>query len=214
MKDRTEALRTILRAAPVVPVLVIDDLAAAVPIARALVSGGLPAIEVTLRTPVAAEAIRAIAAEVEGATVGAGTVLTPVQVELAVDAGAAFLVSPGTTPDLLSEAEDAPVPFLPGAATATEAMVLAERGYRYLKFFPAEPAGGVAYLKALASPLPDTLFCPTGGITAASAPDYLALKNVICVGGSWLVPPASVASGDWASIAAMSAAAANFRRRS
>jgi 2-dehydro-3-deoxyphosphogluconate aldolase/(4S)-4-hydroxy-2-oxoglutarate aldolase len=211
MKDRTEAMAAILNAAPVIPVLVVEDAASAVPLARALVAGGIATIEVTLRTPAAEAAMRAIRAEVEGAVVGAGTVLTPLQVERAVDAGAAFLVSPGSTPDLLHEAEDAPIPFLPGAATATEAMLLAERGYRYLKFFPAEPAGGAAYLKALASPLPDIAFCPTGGISAASAPAYLALPNVVCVGGSWLAPPAAVAAGDWAAVTALAKAAAGLK---
>ena len=201
--NRQEGIVRVLKLAPVVPVLVIDDAATAVPLARALVAGGLRAIEVTFRTKAALESIRAIAAEVEGAVVGAGTVLTAAQVGQAVDAGCGFMVSPGASLDLLTAVRDCPVPLLPGAATASEAMTLLEQGYAYQKFFPAEPAGGVAYLKALASPLAGITFCPTGGISRDSAGRYLALDNVICVGGSWVAPTDKVAAGAWGDIEAL-----------
>ncbi|GGO23142.1 ketohydroxyglutarate aldolase [Microbispora rosea subsp. aerata] len=204
-------MSNLLDLAPVIPVIVLDDAESAVPLARALVGGGLPVIEVTLRTPAALDAIRRIAAEVPDAVVGAGTVRSPRDVEAATGAGARFLVSPGTTPGLLAAMLDAGVPFLPGAATATEAMALAERGVRELKFFPAEPAGGVAYLKALSGPLPDVRFCPTGGITPSNAPAYLALPNVGCVGGSWLTPRSLVAAGDFARIEKLASEAAALR---
>jgi 2-dehydro-3-deoxyphosphogluconate aldolase / (4S)-4-hydroxy-2-oxoglutarate aldolase len=189
-----------LRLAPVVAVVVIDALADAVPLARALVNGGIKAIEVTLRTPAALDAIRAIAGEVPGAVVGAGTLLAPRDIDAAANAGARFGVSPGTTPGLLDAADDSPLPYLPGAATATEAMHLFERGYRLQKFFPATQAGGPDYLRALASPLPGIRFCPTGGITPASAGDWLALPNVVCVGGSWLSAAKLMRAGDWAAV--------------
>ncbi|MCS0605277.1 bifunctional 4-hydroxy-2-oxoglutarate aldolase/2-dehydro-3-deoxy-phosphogluconate aldolase [Streptomyces sp. LP11] len=188
---------SVLDLAPVVPVVVLADAADAVPLARALVAGGLPAIEVTLRTPAALDAIRAIAAEVPDAVVGAGTVLTPDQVSAATAAGARFLVSPGWTEALLTAMRASGVPFLPGVSTASEVVALLERGVREMKFFPAEAAGGTAYLKSLAGPLPQARFCPTGGIGPASAPEYLALPNVGCVGGSWMVPEDAVAAGDW-----------------
>jgi 2-dehydro-3-deoxyphosphogluconate aldolase/(4S)-4-hydroxy-2-oxoglutarate aldolase len=181
----------------VVPVLVIKDLAHAVPLARALVAGGLKAIEITMRTPVALEAIRAVADEVEGAVPGAGTVLNAKQYHQAVEAGSQFIVSPGTTLELLDVARKSPVPLLPGAATPSEVMALREEGYEVLKFFPAEQAGGAAYLKSLSSPLAGMLFCPTGGITPENARDYLSLPNVVCVGGSWVAPNALVEAGDW-----------------
>jgi 2-dehydro-3-deoxyphosphogluconate aldolase/(4S)-4-hydroxy-2-oxoglutarate aldolase len=164
MRDKNEALLAILKLQPVVPVLVIEDAATAVPLARALVKGGLKAIEITLRTPAALDAIRAVADGVEGAVAGAGTILNAAQYQQAVDAGSQFIVSPGTTQELLDVAKRSPVPLLPGAATASEVMALREEGYRVLKFFPAEQAGGAAYLKSLSSPLAGTLFCPTGGI--------------------------------------------------
>ncbi|WP_182905601.1 bifunctional 4-hydroxy-2-oxoglutarate aldolase/2-dehydro-3-deoxy-phosphogluconate aldolase [Microbispora sp. H13382] len=204
-------MSNLLDLAPVVPVVVLDDAESAVPLARALVGGGLPVIEVTLRTPVALDAIRRIAAEVPEAVVGAGTVRSPEDVEAATEAGARFLVSPGTTPGLLAAMLAAGVPFLPGVATATEAMTLAERGVRELKFFPAEPAGGVTYLKALSGPLPDVRFCPTGGITPSNAPAYLALPNVGCVGGSWLTPRSLVTAGDFARIEKLASEAAALR---
>jgi 2-dehydro-3-deoxyphosphogluconate aldolase/(4S)-4-hydroxy-2-oxoglutarate aldolase len=179
--------------------------------ARALVAGGVPAIEVTLRTPAALEAVRAIAAEVEGAVVGVGTVLGETDLRAAYEAGARFAVSPGVTPRLLDAAEDVPLALLPGAATASEAMGLLERGYRHLKFFPAVPAGGARLLAAWAGPLPQLRFCPTGGISAASAAEFLALPNVLCVGGSWLTPADKLATGDWAGIEALARAAANLR---
>lgn len=204
-------LEAILSLAPVVPVVTVERAADAVPIARALVAGGLPAIEITLRTPVALEAIRAIAAEVEGAAPGAGTVLDTAQLEAVAAAGARFAVSPGATACLIDAAAGTGVPLLPGVATAGEAMTLIERGYGFAKFFPAGPAGGPAYLSALAAPLPQLRFCPTGGVSLETAPDYLALPNVICVGGSWMLPKAHVLARDWAAITAASRVAALLR---
>ncbi|GAB4226601.1 MAG: 2-dehydro-3-deoxy-phosphogluconate aldolase [Kiloniellaceae bacterium] len=211
MTERQEGIEAVLKLAPVVPVLVIEDVAAAVPLARALVAGGLRAIEVTFRTAAALESIRAIAAEVEGAVVGAGTVLTAAQVDQAVDAGCRFMVSPGAAPELLAAVKDCPVPLLPGAATASEAMALLEQGYAFQKFFPAEPAGGTSYLKSLASPLAGIRFCPTGGISRDSASDYLALPNVVCVGGSWVAPADRVAEGAWKDIEALAFDAAGLK---
>ncbi|MFJ7137465.1 bifunctional 4-hydroxy-2-oxoglutarate aldolase/2-dehydro-3-deoxy-phosphogluconate aldolase [Streptomyces fungicidicus] len=188
---------SVLDLAPVVPVVVVEDVADAVPLARALVAGGLPAIEVTLRTPAALDAIRAVAGEVPDAVVGAGTVIAPEQAGEAVAAGARFLVSPGWTDILLAAMRASGVPFLPGVSTTSEVVALLERGVREMKFFPAQAAGGTAYLKSLAGPLPQARFCPTGGIGPDSAPDYLALPNVGCVGGSWMLPADAVAAGDW-----------------
>ncbi|AOW86714.1 MULTISPECIES: bifunctional 4-hydroxy-2-oxoglutarate aldolase/2-dehydro-3-deoxy-phosphogluconate aldolase [Streptomyces] len=199
---------SVLDLAPVVPVVVVDELADAVPLARALVAGGLPAIEVTLRTPVALDAIRAIAGEVPGAVVGAGTVITAEQVGEVVAAGARFLVSPGWTDGLVDAMRASGVPFLPGVSTTSEVVALLERGVREMKFFPAEAAGGTAYLKALAAPLPQARFCPTGGIGPASAPEYLALPNVGCVGGSWMLPKDAVAGRDWGRVEALAREAA------
>lgn len=204
-------LESILRRAPVVPVVVIDDLAHAVPLSRALVAGGLPAIEVTLRTPVALDAIRAIASEVEGAEVGAGTVLTPRDLANVMRAGARFAVSPGFTPALLDAAAYSSVPLLPGATTASEVMTLLERGYTLQKCFPAAAIGGAALLKSWAGPLPAARFCPTGGITIDNARNYLALPNVVCVGGSWLTPRAVIEAGDWKAIEALARAACALR---
>jgi 2-dehydro-3-deoxyphosphogluconate aldolase/(4S)-4-hydroxy-2-oxoglutarate aldolase len=212
MSDKQARIAEILSAAPVVPVLTIEDRAVAVPLARALIAGGLTAIEVTLRTPAALECIRAIAGDVEAADVGAGTVLDASQYEAAVKAGARFVVSPGSTDALLAAAESSPIPLLPGAVTAGEAMRLLDRGYRYLKFFPAEAAGGAAYLKSLAAPLPSVRFCPTGGIGPKNAGDYLALHNVVCVGGSWVAPAEAIAGGDWGRVTALSREAAALRR--
>ncbi|MEU6699752.1 bifunctional 4-hydroxy-2-oxoglutarate aldolase/2-dehydro-3-deoxy-phosphogluconate aldolase [Pseudonocardia sp. NPDC046786] len=198
----------LLELAPVVPVVVLDDAGAAVPLARALVDGGLPVIEVTLRTPAAAEAVRRIAAEVPDAVVGTGTVRTPADVRLSVDAGARFLVSPGATPRLLDAMEDSGLDLLPGTSTISEMLAVAERGLTAMKFFPAEAAGGRPFLSAVAGPLPDLRFCPTGGISVDSAPDYLALPNVSCVGGSWITPADLVAAGDWDRIRSLAAAAA------
>jgi 2-dehydro-3-deoxyphosphogluconate aldolase/(4S)-4-hydroxy-2-oxoglutarate aldolase len=207
-------LEAILKAAPVIPVVIIDALADAVPLARALVAGGLPVIEITLRTEAGLEAIRAIAAEVAGAIVGVGTVLTPAQYSASAKAGARFAVSPGATARLLDAAADSGLAPLPGVSTASEAMGLIERGYEFAKFFPAAPAGGAAFLAAIASPLPQLRFCPTGGITLDSAPGYLKLPNVICVGGSWMVNRSKIAAGDWQAItqAATQAAALHAHR--
>lgn len=202
---------SVLDLAPVVPVVVVSDAADAVPLARALVAGGLPAIEVTLRTPAAPEAIRAIADAVPEAVVGAGTVIRPEQVARCVAAGARFLVSPGWTDALLEAMRGSGVPFLPGVSTTSEVVALLERGVREMKFFPAQAAGGTAYLKSLAGPLPQARFCPTGGIGPATAPEYLALPNVGCVGGSWMVPADAVAAGDWARVEELARAAAGLR---
>ncbi|MBB3457728.1 2-dehydro-3-deoxyphosphogluconate aldolase/(4S)-4-hydroxy-2-oxoglutarate aldolase [Rhizobium sp. BK313] len=211
MGEKTEKLLSILKLQPVVPVLIVEDAKSAVPLARALVAGGLKAIEITLRTTGALDAVRAVAEEVEGAEVGAGTILNVAQWEAAVQAGSKFIVSPGTTQELLDVARDSDVPLLPGAATASEVMALREEGYKVLKFFPAEQAGGAAYLKALSSPLSGTLFCPTGGISLKNAHDYLSLPNVICVGGSWVAPKELVAAGDWAGITKLAAEAAALK---
>jgi 2-dehydro-3-deoxyphosphogluconate aldolase/(4S)-4-hydroxy-2-oxoglutarate aldolase len=204
-------LEAILLAAPVIPVVIIDDLAQAVPLARALVAGGLPVIEITLRTPAGLEAIRAIAAEVPDAITGAGTVLDAAQLKAVTQAGARFAVSPGATPSLFAAATGENISLLPGIATASEAMILIERGYRFAKLFPAEPAGGAAWLAAIASPLPQLRFCPTGGITLESAPRYLKLPNVICVGGSWMVNRNSIAASDWSAITAAAVATAALK---
>ena len=206
--DELEALRG---GQPVIPVVVVDDVATAVPMARALVAGGLPMIEITLRTDAALDAIRA-AAEVEGAVVGAGTVLTARQFGEATDAGARFVVSPGVTRELIEVASDSAVPLLPGATTPSEVMTAMEDGYRFLKFFPAEASGGAAFLRALSSPLSGVRFCPTGGITAAGAGDYLALPNVACVGGSWVVPGDKVRAGDWDGVTALAREASAMGR--
>ena len=205
---RTPSESSLLSRVPVVPVVVVDDLAHAVPVARALVAGGLPVIELTLRTPVALDAIRAIASEVPEILVGAGTIVTPGQAKEALDAGAQFLVSPGSTPSLLGAMADTGLPFLPGTATVSEVLAVLEAGYTELKFFPAEASGGAAFLKSIAAPVPAARFCPTGGITAASAPSYLALPNVGCVGGSWLTPVDALASGDWGRVTELARAAA------
>jgi len=211
MTGKQERLASILRAAPVVAVVTIESVGAAVPMARALLDGGISAIEVTLRTPVALQAIGAIAQALPRAAVGAGTVLKATDLEAAEKAGATFAVSPGSTPALLDAADASALPLLPGAATASEAMVLAGRGYKLQKFFPAQAAGGVAYLRSLAGPLPRIRFCPTGGIGAADAAGYLRLSNVVCVGGSWLTPSALVDAGDWSAITALARAAAASR---
>ena len=205
---RTPSESSLLSRVPVVPVVVVDDPAHAVPVARALVAGGLPVIELTLRTPVALEAIRAIASEVPEILVGAGTIVTPGQAKEALDAGAQFLVSPGSTPSLLGAMADTGLPFLPGTATVSEVLAVLEAGYTELKFFPAEASGGAAFLKSVAAPVPAARFCPTGGITAATAPSYLALPNVGCVGGSWLTPVDALASGDWGRVTELARAAA------
>ncbi|HSN01474.1 MAG TPA: bifunctional 4-hydroxy-2-oxoglutarate aldolase/2-dehydro-3-deoxy-phosphogluconate aldolase [Rudaea sp.] len=211
ISHKRECLESILRLAPVVPVVVIDDADSAVPLARALLDGGIRAIEITLRTPAALDAIRAIAKELPQAAVGAGTVLSANDLDAANAAGAKFAVSPGGTLALLDAAEASALPWLPGAATASEAMALAERGCGLQKFFPAEAAGGVDYLRSLAGPLPQIRFCPTGGVTAQNAPDYLRLQNVVCVGGSWLTPQSLVLARDWPAITALARAARALR---
>jgi 2-dehydro-3-deoxyphosphogluconate aldolase/(4S)-4-hydroxy-2-oxoglutarate aldolase len=209
-QQSAEAAR-ICRLAPVVPVLVIDDLSHARPLAEALVSGGLPALEVTLRTPAALDAIRAMA-EVPGGVVGAGTLLTPADVKAAKAAGACFGVSPGATDRLIAACEEEGLPLLPGAATASEIMVLLEKGYTVQKFFPAEQAGGAAYLRSIGSPIPQVSFCPTGGISLKIAADYLSLKNILCVGGSWVAPKDAMARGDWAAVTTLAREAAALAR--
>lgn len=211
MSQKRERLESILRFAPVVAVVVIDDADVAVPLARVLLDGGIHAIEITLRTPAALDAIRAIADAVPQAAVGAGTVLGAADFEAAVAAGAKFAVSPGATPALLEAAEKLPLPWLPGASTASEAMKLAERGYSLQKFFPAQAAGGVDHLRSLGGPLPQIRFCPTGGVTVQNAPDYLRLSNVVCVGGSWLTPQALMHTRDWPAITALARAASVLR---
>ncbi|MCJ8521389.1 2-dehydro-3-deoxyphosphogluconate aldolase/(4S)-4-hydroxy-2-oxoglutarate aldolase [Pseudorhizobium tarimense] len=211
MAGKTENLLAILRAQPVVPVLIVEDAKSAVPLARALVEGGLNAIEITMRTPAALDAVQAVAAEVEGANVGAGTILSAKDFDAAVAAGSTFIVSPGATRGILEAAKNSSVPLLPGAATASEVMALREEGLEVLKFFPAEQAGGAAYLKSLSSPLAGTLFCPTGGISLKNAKDYLSLPNVVCVGGSWVAPKEMVAAGDWAGISKLAREAAALK---
>ncbi|GAA2986955.1 bifunctional 4-hydroxy-2-oxoglutarate aldolase/2-dehydro-3-deoxy-phosphogluconate aldolase [Streptomyces fulvorobeus] len=211
MTSPASAVPSVLDLAPVVPVVVLADAADAVPLARALVAGGLPAIEVTLRTAAALDAIGAIAAEVPDAVVGAGTVISARNVADTVAAGARFLVSPGWTDTLLDAMKASEVPFLPGVSTASEVVALLERGVTEMKFFPAEAAGGTAYLQALSAPLPQARFCPTGGISVASAPSYLALPNVGCVGGSWMVPGDAVAARDWARVERLAREASALR---
>ena len=209
--EASSKARAICELAPVVPVLVIDDLAHARPLAEALVRGGLPALEVTLRTPVALEAIREMA-EVEGGVVGAGTLLSPEDVRAAKEAGAQFGVSPGATDRLLDACEAEDLPTLPGAATATEVMSLLERGYTVQKFFPAEAAGGAPALKSIGAPLPQVKFCPTGGVSLSNAPDYLGLSNTLCVGGSWVAPKAMMQAGDWDGITKLAREASKLSR--
>lgn len=205
------AAREICEAAPIVPVLVVHDVAHAKPLAEALVKGGLPALEVTLRTPAALDVIAAMA-EVEGGMVGAGTLLTPDDVKAAKAAGATFGVSPGATDTLLDACEAEGLPLLPGAASASEAMALLERGYTVQKFFPAEAAGGSKFLGSLASPLPQISFCPTGGVNPQNANDYLSLPNVLCAGGSWVAPSALVKEGKWDEIETLARDAAKLPR--
>lgn len=203
--------REIMAIGPVIPVLVIDDAAHAVPLARALVAGGVRVLEVTLRTPAALDAIRAMAG-VEGAVVGAGTVLNPRDAERAVTAGARFLISPGLTDPLAKAARDLAVPLLPGVANASDIMRGLDQGLTAFKFFPAETSGGAPAVKAFGGPFGEVMFCPTGGISLATAPSYLSLANVACVGGSWLVPPDAVGKGNWARITALAQAAAALAR--
>jgi 2-dehydro-3-deoxyphosphogluconate aldolase/(4S)-4-hydroxy-2-oxoglutarate aldolase len=197
----------LLAISPVIPVVVVDSVADAVPLARALARGGVPIMEITLRTEVGLAAIERVAAEVPETTVGAGTVTTPEQAAAARRAGAQFIVTPGATVGLLDAVLDTGLPLLAGASTLTEILRLREHGQQALKFFPAEASGGTAYLSAVAGPLPDVRFCPTGGIGPANVAEYLALPNVGCVGGSWLTPAAAIGAGDWAAIERLAAAA-------
>jgi 2-dehydro-3-deoxyphosphogluconate aldolase/(4S)-4-hydroxy-2-oxoglutarate aldolase len=209
----TADIAAIAAMAPVIPVLTIERAADAVPLARALVKGGLPVLEITLRTEAAFEATRRIAREVAGAVVGVGTVLDPAQFAEARGAGARFAVSPGCTPELARTALAAGLPYLPGVQTVSEALALRSLGYKLLKFFPAGAAGGVAWLKAVAAPLAGLRFCPTGGVGAETANDYLQLANVACVGGSWMAPKAAVDTGDWGQIERLATVAAGMKRR-
>jgi 2-dehydro-3-deoxyphosphogluconate aldolase/(4S)-4-hydroxy-2-oxoglutarate aldolase len=210
MSQDAAALRDLLTMAPVIPVIILDDVGAARPLAEALVAGGLPVLEVTLRTRHALQVIEEMA-KVDGAIVGSGTVRSPLQMGHSVDAGCRFMVSPGASPRLLEAAEDQPIPLLPGIGTPTEAMTASEHGYTYLKFFPAEALGGAPVLKAFASPLPDIMFCPTGGIDLIKAKTYLALPNVVCVGGSWVMPPDAIEAKDWKRIESLAREAAALR---
>jgi 2-dehydro-3-deoxyphosphogluconate aldolase/(4S)-4-hydroxy-2-oxoglutarate aldolase len=198
---------------PVIPVLTIERAADAVPLARALVAGGLPVIEVTLRTAAALDAIRAIAAEVPDCVVGVGTVLRAADIAAAIGAGAKYLVSPGTPSELAAALADCGIPVLPGCATVSEAMALGARGFKVLKFFPAEASGGVAWLKSVAAPLPELKFCPTGGIDSRNIATYLACPNVLAVGGSWVAPKDALASGDFARITQLAREASALRAR-
>ncbi|GAD24007.1 bifunctional 4-hydroxy-2-oxoglutarate aldolase/2-dehydro-3-deoxy-phosphogluconate aldolase [Acidovorax sp. MR-S7] len=201
----------VMRDAPVIPVIVLHDVRHAVPMARALVAGGIRMLEVTLRTPQALDCMRAIASEVPEAVVGAGTVRSPADAEAAARAGARFAVSPGFTPAVGRACRDQGLPLLPGVATSGEIMMAQDEGYAALKFFPALQAGGTAMLKAWSGPLGDVVFCPTGGISPGNAADFLALPNVACVGGSWLVPGDALAQGDWARITQLAREAAALR---
>ncbi len=205
-------LSQLLDAASVIPVLAVSDMASAKPLANALARGGLNIIELTLRTPIALDALKAMQDAEPGLIIGLGTITTPAQAQTSASAGAAFLVSPGLTLELGRAMIDTGLPCLPGVASASEAMAATEAGFKALKFFPAEPAGGIAYLKALAGPLPDLMFCPTGGIRKDSAADYLALTNVACCGASWIATNAQIAMGEWGAITENARFAASLRR--
>jgi 2-dehydro-3-deoxyphosphogluconate aldolase/(4S)-4-hydroxy-2-oxoglutarate aldolase len=212
MLDKTEALLAYARLAPVIPVVTVEDARRSIDLAQALVEGGLRVVEVTLRTPAALDAIAAIAKAVPEAVVAAGTVVSASQIGEVVDAGAKFIVTPGT-PDRLAEAlAEAALPVMPGCATVSEALRLMSLGFKALKFFPAAVSGGSAWLKAVHGPLPDAIFCPTGGVDLASAPAYLALPNVACVGGTWVAPATAIRDGDFATIRRLAVEAAGLRR--
>jgi len=204
-------LETLVRAASVIPVLTVSDVDKAAPLARALKAGGLRVVEMTMRTPTALDVLSAMKAAEPGMIIGMGTIRTPEQVADAMAAGADFLVSPGLSPELIPALLGSGLPVLPGVATAGEAMSAVEAGFEVLKFFPAEQAGGRPYLKSIAGPLPDIRFCPTGSITREMAPDYLALPNVVCVGGSWIATGAMIEAGDWDAITGNAAAAAAMK---
>ncbi|MCF2847270.1 bifunctional 4-hydroxy-2-oxoglutarate aldolase/2-dehydro-3-deoxy-phosphogluconate aldolase [Pseudoalteromonas sp. ACER1] len=205
------SIEKILSSAPVVPVVVIEKLEDAAPLARALYNGGLKALEITLRTPIAAEAVKLMKEAVPGAYVGTGTVVDKATFNASVEAGADFMVSPGVNDELLALAKDTDIPFLPGAATPSEVMKLASHGFKFLKFFPAEAAGGTAMLKSIGGPLPQVTFCPTGGISLETAPNYLALKNVICVGGTWMLDKQLIENKDWQAIEALARQASEVK---
>jgi 2-dehydro-3-deoxyphosphogluconate aldolase / (4S)-4-hydroxy-2-oxoglutarate aldolase len=209
--NQNEKIRGIMRASPVMPVMVLENVATAVPLAQALVRGGIKVLEITMRTPVALDCVRAICSSVPEAIVGVGTITSPADLDAAVAAGAAFGVSPGATDTLLSYAIEKQFALLPGVMTPSDVMRALQHGFTALKLFPAQQAGGIGMLKALGGPFPQALFCPTGGIDAKTAPDFLALKNVACVGGSWLAPAAMVAAGDWSGIQALAQAAAALK---
>ena len=211
VQSRSAGTRALCELAPIIPVLVVHDVAHAVPLAEALVRGGLPVLEVTLRTPAALDVIAAMAT-VKGGHVGAGTLITPADVAAAKAAGATFGVSPGATDTLLDACEAADLPILPGAASASEAMRLLERGYDMLKFFPVEASGGVDAIKGIGGPLPQISFCPTGGINPTNAPKYLALSNVVCAGGSWVAPNDLVNAGKWDEIEELARQASGLSR--
>ena len=210
MPQDVEAIRSILSLAPVIPVIILDDVSQARPLAEALVAGGLPILEVTLRTPNALKVMEEMG-KVTGAIVGSGTVRNAQHMRQSVDAGCRFMVSPGISPRILDAADDIGIPLLPGIGTPSEAMTAAERGYSFLKFFPAEALGGAPVLKAFASPLSDIKFCPTGGLDPVKAKTYLALPNVVCVGGSWMMPADALASGDWKRIEELAREASALR---
>ena len=212
MAQKTERLLPVMTGQPVIPVIKIASVKHAIPLARALARGGLPAIEITLRTPVALDAIRAVANEVEEAVTGAGTILNARQFEEASEAGSKFIVSPGLTPQLVAAANEGDVPLLPGAVTSSEIMAALEHGYSLLKFFPAEQAGGAAYLKSLSSPFAGIRFCPTGGVSEKNAMTYLSLPNVLCVGGSWVAPDELVNDGKWDEIEKLARQASGLKK--
>lgn len=210
-EEQVMSIEKILASAPVVPVVVIEKLEDAAPLARALYNGGLKALEITLRTPIAAQAVKLMKQEVPEAFVGTGTVVDKQTFQASVDAGADFMVSPGVSDELISLAKESTIPFLPGAATASEVMQLASHGFKYLKFFPAEAAGGAPMLKSIGGPLPHITFCPTGGITLESASKYLSLDNVICVGGTWMLDKELIANKDWQAIEALARQASELK---
>lgn len=205
------SIEKILSSAPVVPVVVIEKLEDAAPLARALYNGGLKALEITLRTPIAAEAVKLMKEAVPEAYVGTGTVVDKATFNASVEVGADFMVSPGVNDELLALAKETDIPFLPGAATPSEVMKLASHGFKFLKFFPAEAAGGTAMLKSIGGPLPQVTFCPTGGISLETAPNYLALKNVICVGGTWMLDKQLIENKDWQAIEALARQASEVK---
>lgn len=211
MRDKTALLRSYAGLAPVIPVVTIDDARMSIDLAQALVGAGLPVIEVTLRTAAALDAIAAIAKAVPDAVVAAGTILHKSQIAEVVDAGAKFIVTPGTPTSLAEELAAAAIPVMPGCATASEAMTLASLGFEALKFFPAMASGGVAWLKGIGGPLPMLGFCPTGGVDLSNAPTLLSLPNVLCVGGTWITPKATLEAGDFATVGRLAREAAALR---